>query len=376
MNQKNVTTLGIVCLTLSLMSVIVFYILRSQSPSQIKPFQQRTTNVPNTLQDIPIDQSISQEKTSSQRELAEDIAKKCAPQTTYHERKTCFESQILTTINDYPKETDNIFTGLWALAVEGKISDDPRIFIDAAHEAGMMLESAKISLPTAFTYCGTTLKQGCMHGYVMEYIDDTYPKQINPKTLKTICEHIGDPLSKINCIHGLGHGLAAKIQKDLTSVLATCKDIAETPIEFSACESGIFMEYTKGTAGSGRHTHQPIGTISLPCDTLPDQYQRTCIASEGAYRQYNQGHEDFKTTYDYCLSHKQEYIPSCMMAVSERAIMSTAENADKAMALCNQLDQKEQISLCLGSMIKVSKTQFDNKNLTAKLQEFQTQIAN
>lgn len=375
MNQKNVTTLFIVCLALSLMSVMVFYILQSQSLSQLKPFQQIATNVPNTQQDISIDQSISQENTSTQIELAEDIVKKCAQEITYQERKTCFESQILTTINDYPKETNNIFTGLWKLAVDGKISDDPRIFIDAAHEAGMMLESAKISLPKAFTYCGTTLKQGCMHGYVMEYIDDTYPKQINPKTLKTICEQIHDPLSKINCIHGLGHGLAAKLKKDLTTVLDTCSEIAQTPIEFSACESGIFMEYTKGTAGSGRHTHEPIGTISLPCPQLPDKYQRTCIASEGAYRQYNQGHEDFKTTYNYCFSNKPEYVPSCLMAVSERAIMSTAENADKAIALCNQLDQKEQISLCADSMVKVSKTQFDNKNLTAKLQEFQTQRA-
>lgn len=334
MDKRIVTALFITCIALGVMSVIQFSQLQSQS-----------------------------------QQIAED----CAPEITQQARKNCYESKILLAINDDPTQTNKIFTDFWTLAVEHKISDDPRIFLDPAHEAGMMLASEKIPLEEAFAYCGTTFKQGCMHGYIMEYIDDAYPKEIDPKTLKTVCENIKDPLSKINCIHGLGHELTAKIKKDLPEVLSSCKNIAETTSEISACESGVFMEYTKGAPGTGNHSHNAVGLVRLPCYKLGSEYQKTCIASEGAYRQYNPGHEDFKTTYEYCLSNDSEYIPSCMLAVSERAIIATAENAEKALTLCEEL-KKDEINLCLDSLIQVSQTQFDNPELTSKLIDYQAKF--
>lgn len=379
MDKRIVTALFIVSLALGVMSVIEFSILQSQSPFQLQPFQQINIDAPNTQQERkskqPNTQSSSQEIDASQPSLAAQIATECAPEITQQARKNCYESKILLAINQDPTKTNKIFTDFWNLAVEQKISDDPRIFLDPVHEAGMVLQSLKIPLEEAFAYCGTTFKQGCMHGYIMEYIDDAYPNEIDPKTLKKVCENLEDPLSKINCIHGLGHELTAKIKKDLSEVLPSCKDIAENTSEISACESGIFMEYTKGAPGTGNHSHNAVGLVPLPCYKLPAEYQKTCIASEGAYRQYNPGHEDFKTTYNFCLSSDPQYTPLCMLAVSERAIIATAENPEKAIALCKELKNNE-ITLCLDSMIKVSKTQFDNKNLTAKLQEFQTQIAN
>lgn len=375
MNQRNVTTLFIVCLSLGLMSVIEFSILQSQSPFQLQPFQQINIDAPNTQQNIYITQSISQENPTAEIALAQKIAEECAPEITQQARKNCYESKILTAINQDPTKTNKIFTDIWDLAVKQKITDDPRIFLDPAHEAGMMLASKKIPLEEAFAFCGTTFKQGCMHGYIMEYIDDTYTKEADLKSFKAVCENIKDPLSKINCIHGLGHELTAKIKKDLPEVLVSCKDIAENPSELSACQSGISMEYTKGKPSTGNHSHNAVGLVRLPCTTLPDEYKKTCIASEGAYRQYNPSHEDFKTTYNFCLSNDAEYIPSCMLAVSERAVIATAENAEKEIALCNQL-KNEHRPLCIDSLIQVSITQFNNKNLTAKLQEYQSGISN
>lgn len=379
MDKRIVTALFIVCLALGVMSVIELYLLQTKSPFQLQPFQQININAPNTQQNSQTEQStslsqqISQETTITKPNIAAEIAKECAPEITQQARKNCYESKILTAINDDPTQTNKIFTDFWALAVEQKISDDPRIFLDPAHEAGMMLASEKIPLEEAFAYCGTTFKQGCMHGYIMEYIDDAYPKEIDPKALKTVCENLKDPLSKINCIHGLGHELTAKIKKDLPEVLPSCKDITENNSELSACQSGIFMEYTKGAPGTGNHSHNAVGLVRLPCYKLGSEYQKTCIASEGAYRQYNPGHEDFKTTYEYCLSNDSEYIPSCMLAVSERAIITTAENPEKVIAFCNELKNNE-ISTCLDSLIKVSQTQFDNPELTSKLIDFQSKF--
>ena len=62
-----------------------------------------------------------------------------------------------------------------------------------------------------------------------------------------------------------------------------------------------------------------------------------------------------------------------MLGVSERAIIATAENAERSYALCSSLLSNEAEAKCLDSLISVSKTQFDNKILTSKLEEYRNQ---
>jgi Trm5-related predicted tRNA methylase len=62
-----------------------------------------------------------------------------------------------------------------------------------------------------------------------------------------------------------------------------------------------------------------------------------------------------------------------MLAVSERAIIATAENAEKALTLCEEL-KKDEINHCLDSLIQVSQTQFDNPELTSQLIDYQAKF--
>jgi len=284
--------------------------------------------------------------------------------------KDCFTSEILTAIDKDPAQTDAIFSGLWQLAIDGRITDDPRIFSDIAHEAGMQLAEKNIDLKQAFQYCGSSFKQGCMHGVIMEYVDNKYHGDVDVQTLKKICEGFDDPLSKNNCIHGLGHELAAKVTKNLSDVLDLCEEISTDKSAESACESGVLMEYSKGTAGSGQHSHEPVGQKELPCRDLPDKYQEVCYVSQGSYGQYNPGQQDFVKSYEYCSSIPEAYVQHCMLAVSERAVMAAAENIVQLNDFCEEIKDPKNKKMCQDSLISVSKTQFDDKNFSDSLETY------
>ena len=179
--------------------------------------------------------------------LAPKILNECQ-MNTLRNRQSCLANKILAEIDKNPSETDNIFTGLWQLAIVGKLQEDPRMFSDITHVVGMMLAEKDINLVRAFSFCGKTFKQGCMHVYVMESVDHKYPQDVDVKTLKNMCEVFTDPVYKNNCIHGVGHELAAKIKENLPTVLELCKNFTSKDAQY-ACESGVLMEFTKGTAG-------------------------------------------------------------------------------------------------------------------------------
>lgn len=269
-------------------------------------------------------------------------------------RVSCLNDKIISYISKYPHRTGDIFETFWELEKNGKLSDDPRIFSDIAHEAGMTLTNSGIPLDKALIYCGTTFKQGCIHGVVMEYIDNKYPSGIEASKLFDFCHSISsENYIYINCLHGVGHVLAAKNKAPIQTILGLCD--SSSSVERFACESGALMEYSKGTTGSGMHSHMPIGKKELPCSELNDKYKKVCYASAGSYRQYEPAQEDFSKSYDFCFSSPKEYIDDCLTGLSERAILASAENKERLNIICGKLESEAIKSACISSIQKLTK---------------------
>ena len=267
-------------------------------------------------------------------------------------------NEILTEVRNHPETTARIFDHLWELAVEGGIESDPRIFSDIAHDAGMIIGDQGIDLVTAFSYCGTSFKQACMHGVIMEYIDRMHMHNNSVPEMLYLCDVFSDSLSKRNCYHGVGHEFAATMHGTLIQTLSFCKNLHPEESMESACESGVLMEYSK----------EPTEFKELPCKDLPDEFKRVCYASEGSYQQYYPGQKEFFASYQYCSAVPKQYVLSCMLGVSERALMATAKNADRAYAFC--LENNILQDICLDSLISVSKTQFHDETLAKTLAEY------
>lgn len=265
----------------------------------------------------------------------------------------CLETKIISYISSFPMETGNVFETFWKLAKSGKLSDDPRFFSDIAHEAGMALADSDISLDKALVFCGTTFKYGCVHGAVMEYIDDKYNSKIEASKLFDLCRTISSANNiYINCLHGVGHELFTK-KTPVQTILDQCNPL--TSEERFACASGVMMEYSKGTAGSGMLSNMSIGKKELPCSELEDKYKSVCYASAGSYRQYQPAQEDFSKSYNFCFSSPKEYIDDCLTGLSERAILASAENQDKLNAICGQIESEDIKSSCISSIQKLTK---------------------
>ena len=243
-------------------------------------------------------------------------------------RAECLQTKIISHITRFPSETGNIFQIFWELEKKGKLTDDPRIFSDIVHEAGMSLIDSGLPLDKVLSFCGTTFKQGCIHGAVMEYIDTAYPSEMNPLILFDMCHTISqDHTIYINCLHGIGHELAAKSKAAIQDIVHMCDPLSYE--DRFACASGVLMEYSTGTTGSDFHSHTPIGKKELPCSDIDDTYKAVCYAGAGSYRQYEPMQESFSKSYEFCFHVPKEYVQHCMIGLSERAFLAAAENQEK-----------------------------------------------
>lgn len=265
-------------------------------------------------------------------------------------KEDCLEQSIGALIVQFPTQTKNILQNTWNLLKEEKISADPRIFSDIAHEAGMILIQKKFSLAQAFTACGYTFKQGCIHGAVMEYIDTVYQKNISASSLFKVCKpFVLNSLLYTNCLHGVGHELTAKLNAPLSTLLHECDRFTHIQ-EQDACASGIFMEYSKGTAGSGEHSHETVGRVALPCDKVDEPYKDVCYASAGSYRQYTPGQESFTASFQFCLEVPSASRESCLSGLADRVWFAGAGKHKKVETLCKSLESVELQSACLGAL--------------------------
>jgi len=308
-----------------------------------------------------------EDEMSPAAQRAFEISEDCQLDAT-SDRQHCISLKIYEEIDHNPEQTGPLFDAFWHLAVSGDIEDDPRIFSDMVHEMGMVLVQKDISVGDAFSYCGESFKQGCMHGVIMEYVDVHYQNDIGPGGLIEICDDFENVMENDNCLHGVGHMLAAKIDSPLESVLGECERAESSLREVRACESGVLMEYSKGDAGSGFHSHAPTGSIELPCDTVDESYKSVCYGSAGSYRQYHPNQEPFFSSYTFCASALAPYDFHCMLGVSERGIIATAKDPARTYNLCDGLDGKAR-SLCVESLVQVSRTQFGDEYLAGGLEE-------
>lgn len=285
------------------------------------------------------------------KQEALQISKECSD----NNRVECLNIKIISYISKHPDRTGILFEAFWELEKNGILNDDPRIFSDIAHDAGMTLANSNTPLDKALVFCGTTFKQGCIHGVIMEYIDNRYPSEIEVSKLFDFCRKVSiENYIYKNCLHGVGHELVVKNKAPIQTVLGLCDSLSAK--ESFACASGVLMEYSKGTSGSGMHSHTPIGKKDLPCSGLDDKYKPVCYASAGSYRQYEPEQEDFSKSYNFCFASPKEYINDCLVGLSERAILASAENQEKLNDICGKLESEDNKVACISSIKKLIKS--------------------
>ena len=267
-------------------------------------------------------------------------------------RTQCLDSRLIEYTDANPSTIGAVLSGFWHLEQDSKLDDDPRIFSDIAHIVGMKLADKGFSPKQAVAYCGSSFKDGCLHGAIMEYIDSKYPNRIDPTALFKMCndfESLGT-LAETNCFHAAGHELQAKNFSTLNTTLGLCSILST--VNTLACQSGVLMEYSKGNLGTGKHAEMSAGSAAIPCPQLDGKYKSICNLADGSYRQYIPGREDFLASYTYCSGVEAGYLFDCMVGVSAQLLYSKAENYPEATSVCQSIANASIKSGCTASLKK------------------------
>jgi hypothetical protein len=252
------------------------------------------------------------------------------------EREGCLQKAILDYVHRHPEKTKELFGTIIEFLKIGYLSDDMRVFSPIIHEVGMLFVEDGISIDGAVEICPFSLRGGCLHGVLMEDIDDRY-SDADTGAFMNICEALKPKGVFVyeNCIHAIGHEFAAKSHGSLNDMLKLCSKSSLGVRD--QCLYGVFMEYSKGEAGSGHHSEKPTGKYNLPCSSLDYRYKKICYTSAGFYRQYEAESEPFETTYRFCTTVPEMYQEDCVHGVGGALLFSQAFVVPRAQTVCYSL---------------------------------------
>ena len=227
---------------------------------------------------------------------------------------------------------------------------------ETAHHLGMWLygytQSLNESLPYAKMECGGAIFHGIMQNYFMtEQFHGIPESQI--QITKLCPEDPANPYSMIRwqCIHGLGHGLTAYYNDNVTAAVANCDEFS-SGFEQLSCSKGVFMQNMVSYFETGQGFVSPTD-IYFPCDTISDKYAPACYHYHATYL-IKQANGSIPAAFDLC----DKITPGTMVKYCyhgmgrQLATLVTSEMTIKSgMSTCFLGKQSQYYQDCLNGML-------------------------
>ena len=141
-----------------------------------------------------------------------------------------------------------------------------------AHQLGRL---AYTELGTqAFKECGPECHSGCHHGAIEAFFAEKGTASL-AQDLALLCGSEPNGFASHQCLHGVGHGLAAWTNYDIPEALGSC-DLLSGPARES-CYTGVFMEnIVGGLAGSEHRSSYLSDDPHYPCNAVDWKYRSAC----------------------------------------------------------------------------------------------------
>ena len=146
---------------------------------------------------------------------------------------------------------------------------------ERAHETGRL--SYELFGAAAFALSSHECEAGAFHG-ATEAMFKTRGTANLESDVRAICGTSDIFFFRLQCIHGVGHGLMAWTSYELYDSLDLC-DRLETDRDQRACYSGVFMEnVVGGLSGTMGHFTDYLSDDDphYPCNALTDRYVAPC----------------------------------------------------------------------------------------------------
>ncbi len=151
-----------------------------------------------------------------------------------------------------------------------------------AHAFGKALYEVKGM--SGFSDCGAQYGQGCLHQFFGLAVQERGMGAL--KSIEDVCASREKPIDRLNCEHGLGHGIAGYLGysvDDLMQGVSACAGVVPADRLSLGCLGGVFMEYNfRSLISSDAQVDTRIRQLTpdnryAPCDIVPKEYTATCM---------------------------------------------------------------------------------------------------
>ena len=232
---------------------------------------------------------------------------------------------------------------------------DPDTCHELAHRLGRAATRHYGSVSAAYGVGDPACGAGYFHGVA----EGAVVSSSEVRNVNDFCADIRDAAPpehrRVDCAHGVGHGLLIVRGGDLHAALHDC-DRLVSERDRDACHAGVFMEMQAAAA-------QPVGSSwSLdpdrplhPCPTLAHAHRDQCLQRQTAYALYVLG-DDFPAVFRLCDELSVGARSSCHRGVGRDAAQKSlttgeAHREDRIVALCTVPADVTVQAACIGGAV-------------------------
>jgi hypothetical protein len=211
-----------------------------------------------------------------------------------------------------------------------------------AIEVGRLSFTLTQDVAESFRLCGAVLDTGCYHGVIDEFVA-TMPR-ISREDVARLCDGAPvtaeSPVVRIQCVHGVGHGLARVTGDRVADALASCDGFG-TDQDRDACYRGVFQQVIEQT--DARPDTDPFAldpTRQDPfaaCNAVAERYRRACYAHQPTAILAANG-DDVPAAFSTCDRAPMAYIVACYQGVGAWISIFTHWDPDQTSTLCQYAD--------------------------------------
>ncbi len=217
-------------------------------------------------------------------------------------------------------------------------------------QTGNLTESISLALDRK---CSNALTMGIVENY---FKTEIVLKNTDPENIEFIgaCDQFGtNPygLGRLECVHGIGHGLAIAYDYEVFSAVKRCDEF-QTEVEKRLCYEGLFMENIDPDSSFARKSLDE-NDLLFPCNQLEEKYAGACYYYQISYilRQKGNVADSLKVCDEL---ENKVFVKFCYLGMGRQISTSFFDNYENIVTVCG-LGLPEYQNFCLqGALIVIT----------------------
>lgn len=208
-----------------------------------------------------------------------------------------------------------------------------------AHQVGRL--AFEIFGADIFKHSYFECHSGFIHGAMEAFLKQQGTQNLE-RDIVSLCDQLPSSFTKFECLHGMGHGVMAFVNYDMTEALQMCKQL-ENGFAKSSCYGGVFMENILVAQGKGATPGHTTNWVNddphFPCIAVDQDpsIQYECYMMQTS-RMLEIGQYDFNFVVQECRKAPANFREVCYKSMGRDVAGKTLREPQKIINLCQTAD--------------------------------------